>query len=208
MNKEWSEKNKKMQVLIGKKASFEDGIAVLIELREDLFGQITSIVNTYALEAFSKMPYGGAKGYHSKTLSYSMWHIFRIEDIVAHTLILKDSQVLFTEDWQKRINSPSITTGNELKGEEIAEFSAKLDVRALYDYCRAVMDSTNELLKDLQYNDLKRKFTDDDRERIIETGSVSKDEDAFWLIDYWCGKDVSMIFRRSRKYLGLIWMRD
>ncbi|MBR4782173.1 MAG: DUF3795 domain-containing protein [Lachnospiraceae bacterium] len=190
MNKEWSEKNKKMQVLIGKKASFEDGIAVLIELREDLFGQITSIVNTYPLEAFSKMPYGGAKGYHSKTLSYSMWHIFRIEDIVAHTLILKDSQVLFTEDWQKRINSPSITTGNELKGEEIAEFSAKLDVRALYDYCRAVMDSTNELLKDLQYNDLKRKFTDDDRERIIETGSVSKDEDAFWLIDYWCGKDV------------------
>ena len=66
---------------------------------------------------------------------------------MAHTLILKDSQVLFTEDWQKKTNSPSITTGNELKGEEIAEFSAKLDVRALYDYCRAVMDSTNELLK-------------------------------------------------------------
>ena len=43
MNKEWSEKNKKMQSLIGKKESFEDGIAVLLELREDLFGQITSI---------------------------------------------------------------------------------------------------------------------------------------------------------------------
>ena len=31
MNKEWSEKNKKMQSLIGKKESFEDGIAVLLE---------------------------------------------------------------------------------------------------------------------------------------------------------------------------------
>lgn len=190
MNKDWSDKNKKMQSLVGKKESFEEGIAVLLELREELFGQITSIVNTYPDDAFYRMPFAGAKGYHSKTLGYSMWHIFRIEDIVAHTLILNDSQVLFSGDWPCRINSPIITTGNELKGEAIEDFSKKLDIRALYDYCRAVMDSTNELLKKLQYKDLKRMFTDNDRERIIESGSVSRDEDAFWLIDYWCGKDV------------------
>ena len=190
MNKEWSEKNKRMQSLIRKKESFEEGIAVLLELREDLFSQITSIVNTCPEEAFYRMPFARAKGYHSKTLGYSMWHIFRIEDIVAHTLIRQDDQILFAEDWLNRINSPIITTGNELSGEEIVKFSAKLDIRALYDYCNAVKDSTNELLKDLQYKDLKRKFTDDDRERVIETGSVSKDEDAFWLIDYWCGKDI------------------
>ena len=46
MNKEWSEKNKKMQSLIGKAATFRKGIDILIELREDLFQQITSIVNT------------------------------------------------------------------------------------------------------------------------------------------------------------------
>ena len=91
MNKEWSEKNKKMQSLIGKKESFDDGIIALLELREDLFGQITSIVNTYPKEAFYLMPFAGAKGYHSKTLGYSLWHIFRIEDIVAHTLISQDS---------------------------------------------------------------------------------------------------------------------
>ena len=190
MNMEWSGKNKKMQSLIGKESSFDEGIALLFELREDLFDQITSIVNAYPKEAFYQMPFVGAKGYHGKTLSYSLWHIFRIEDIVAHTLISGDSQVLFTENWLQRINSPIITTGNELKGEEIAEFSMKLNVRALYDYCKAVMESTNELLKKLQYKDLKRKFMEDDRERIIETDSVSKDEKAIWLIDYWCGKDV------------------
>ena len=91
LNKEWSEKNKKMQSLIGKKESFDDGIIALLELREDLFGQITSIVNTYPKEAFYLMPFAGTKGYHSKTLGYSLWHIFRIEDIVAHTLISQDS---------------------------------------------------------------------------------------------------------------------
>ena len=106
MNREWSEKNKKMQSLIGKEVTFREGIDVLIELRDDLFEQITSIVNTYPPDAFHQMPFAGAEGYHSKTLAYSLWHIFRIEDIVAHTLIQNDRQVLFSEDWLARTNSP------------------------------------------------------------------------------------------------------
>ena len=97
MNHEWSEKNKRMQSLIGKEATFREGIDALIELRSDLFGQIASVVNTYPREAFYQMPFAGAEGYHSKTLAYSIWHIFRIEDIVAHTLIQRDDQVLFSD---------------------------------------------------------------------------------------------------------------
>ena len=176
MNRDWSEKNKKMQTLIGKEASFPEGIDTLISLRSELFSQISSMVNTYPPEAFSRMPFAGAEGYHSKTLAYSMWHIFRIEDIVAHTLILQDSQVLFTEGWMERINSPIITTGNELKGDEIISFSERLDVKALYEYCGAVMDATNGMLRGMEYRDLKRKFTDADRERLAGCGCVSTDK--------------------------------
>ena len=102
MNKEWSDKNKKMQTLISKEATFPEGIKELLELRRDLFSQITQIVDTYPEEAFYQMPFAGADGYHSKTLAYSMWHIFRIEDIVAHTLITRDEQVLFAGNWQKK----------------------------------------------------------------------------------------------------------
>ncbi|MBO7095655.1 MAG: DUF3795 domain-containing protein, partial [Lachnospiraceae bacterium] len=123
MNKEWSEKNKKMQTLIGKEAGFSEGIDVLLELRDDLFKQITYIVDSYPADAYYQMPFAGADGYHSKTLIYSMWHIFRIEDIVAHTLIRGDEQVFFSGKWQKKTKSPIITTGNELQGTEIAEFS-------------------------------------------------------------------------------------
>ena len=190
MNKEWSEKNKRMQSLIGKEASFNEGIDVLIDLRNNLFGQITSIVNSYPTDAFYQMPFAGADGYHSKTLSYSMWHIFRIEDIVAHTLIKQDEQVLFSNDWIKKTKSPIITTGNELQGDAIADFSKKLDVKALCEYCKAVMESTNELLKSLKYKDIKRKFSDEDKKRIMDSKCVSTDENAIWLVEYWCGKDV------------------
>ena len=195
MNKEWSEKNKKMQSLIGKEATFREGIGVLFELRSDLFKEITEIVNTYPEEAFSQMPFAKAEGYHSKTLAYSMWHIFRIEDIVAHTLIDKDSQVLFTDGWLERTKSPIITTGNELRGTEIAEFSKSLDVKAVYEYCKAVMNSTNEVLKGLEYKDLKRKFTDEDKKRVADSNSVSTDEEAVWLIGYWCKKDIGGLIK-------------
>ena len=195
MNKEWSEKNKRMQTLIGKKLTFSEGIDVLIELRNDLFGQITSIVNTYPSEAFYQMPFAKAEGYHSKTLVYSMWHIFRIEDIVAHTVILRDSQVLFADSYKEKTGSPIITTGNELKGEAIAAFSKQLDIKAVYDYCSAVKKSTDELLKNLEYGDLKRKFTDEDKKRVTDSHSVSTDEAAVWLIDYWCGKDIGGLIK-------------
>ena len=190
MNKEWADKNKKMQALIGREATFAEGIDVLMDLRNDLFTQISLIVNSYPAEAYYQMPFAGADGYHSKTLAYSMWHIFRIEDIVAHTLIKGDAQILFTGEWQKKIGSSIITTGNELEGEEIAEFSKKLDVMALFEYCKAVMDSTNKLLRELSYKDLKRCFSEMDKNRVLDSKCVSTDEKAFWLVDYWCEKDI------------------
>ena len=195
MNQDWAEKNKRMQALIGKEKTFSEGIEVLLELRRDLFGQIREIVRTYPAEAFWQMPFAKAEGYHSKTLVYSIWHIFRIEDIVAHAMILQDEQVLFREHWLERTKSPIITTGNELQGEQIAEFSKKLDVEAVYEYARAVMNSTNELLKNMEYKELKRKFTDADKEKLIVGKCVSTDENAFWLIDYWCGKDVKGLIK-------------
>ena len=47
MDKDWAEKNKKMQMLIAKDETFAQGIKVLLELRNDLFAQITSIVKTF-----------------------------------------------------------------------------------------------------------------------------------------------------------------
>ncbi len=190
MDKDWSEKNKKMQALIAKDATFDEGIKLLLELRAELFAQITSIVKTFPAEAFYQMPFGTGDGSHHTTLAWSLWHTFRIEDIVAHTLILKDNQILFTDDWQKKTKSPIITTGNELDGEAMIDFSKKLDVKATYDYCKTVMDSTNEMLKRLKFADLKKKFTEEDKARIVKSKSVSTSESSVWLIDFWCSKNI------------------
>ena len=57
-------------------------------------------------------------------------------------------------------------------------------------------NSTEEIIRSLSFDDLKRTVTDE-RKAILESlNVVSRDEAAVWLLDYWCGKD----------YRGLIQM--
>ena len=190
MNKEWSELNKLMQTQIKKKDTYDSGIGTLFSLRDNLWDMIISFKDELSREEFNAIPYINAEGYHSKTIAYSLWHIFRIEDIVAHTLIKGDEQVFFREGYQKRINAPIITTGNELVKQEIADFSEQLDLDELYSYLSDVKRSTESILRDLSYDDLRKKISAERKERLESLSVVSKEESAIWLIDYWCNKDI------------------
>ena len=190
MNKEWSALNKQMQSQLKKRNTFEDGISSLFRLRGELMDTINSFRKELPREQFSAIPFINADGYHSKTIAYSLWHIFRIEDIVAHTLIAGDEQVFFRGGYQKRIGSPIITTGNELVKQQIADFSAQLDIGELYTYISEVKTSTEAILRGLTFDELKKKISAERRSELLSLGVVSPDESAAWLVDYWCGKDI------------------
>ena len=190
MNKEWSELNKTMQSQIKNRDTYRNGINTLFELRDQLMKTVISFRDELSRYDFNAIPFINAEGYHSKTIAYSLWHIFRIEDIVAHTLINCDEQIFFSGDYQKRINSPIITTGNELVRNDISDFSKELDINELYSYISEVKESTEAILRELPYEMLKQKVPADRREILQSMNVVSSDENAVWLIDYWCGKDI------------------
>lgn len=190
MNKLWSEQNKTMQTQIRKKDTYEAGIDTLFDLRNQLMKTLSSFNEELSREDFNAIPFINANGYHCKTIAYSIWHIFRIEDIVAHTLISENEQVFFSGNYQERINSPIITTGNELVKEQIADFSKQLNMKELYSYIFEVKDSTEKIINSLSYDQLKKKVPEERKEHLKLLNVVSIDENAIWLIDYWCGKDI------------------
>ena len=206
MNKEWSEQNKRMQLLIKKADTFDQGRDVLFELRNDLMDTLLSFKDDLNREVFDAMPFINADGYHSKNIAYSIWHIFRIEDIVAHTLVKGDEEVLFSGNYQSRINSPIITTGNELVKEQISGFTKQLDIDELYSYVADVKKSTEDIIRNLTFDDLKIRITNERKENLQSLGVVSTDENAVWLIDYWCKKDVRGLIQMpfSRHWIMLI----
>ncbi|MDE6566494.1 MAG: phage head-tail adapter protein, partial [Lachnospiraceae bacterium] len=186
MNKEWSELNKIMQTKIKKKDTYEMGIDTLVDLRNQLMQTLTSFNDELSREEFAAIPFINADGYHSKTIAYSIWHIFRIEDIVAHVLIGEEEQVFFAGNYQERINSPIITTGNELVKQQIADFSKQLNLQELYSYSIEVKENTEKIIKSLSYDKLKQKIAEERKEYLKSLNVVSTDENAIWLIDYWC----------------------
>ena len=190
MNKEWSELNKTMQQQLKKKDSYEDGISTLGLLREYLFETLQSFKDELERENFDAMPFINADGYHSKNIAYSLWHVFRIEDIVAHSVIRGDDEVFFAKGYQKKMKSPIITTGNELVREQISDFTRELDIDALYSYIEDVKKSTEKIVKELPYDSMKLKISDERRKHLESLNVVSNAESAIWLIDYWCGKDI------------------
>jgi len=190
MNKEWSEMNKAAQLLLRKKDSFSGGIDTVLGLRRILMQVVMAFREELSGEDFDAMPFMNADGYYSKTIAYSLWHIFRIEDIVAHTLINGDEQVFFSGNYKERTCSPIITTGNELVKEQIADFSRQLDIGGLYGYISEVRESTDALLRGLSFEMIKQRIPEERRESLLRLDVVSRDESAAWLIDYWCGKDI------------------
>ena len=190
MNKEWSEMNKSIQIQIKRKDTYMEGINTLFELRNELMRVLLSFRSDLIREDFNAIPFVNADGYHSKTIAYSIWHIFRIEDIVAHTLINETEQVFFSGGYKKRINSPIITTGNELVKYQISDFSKHLNLEELYSYILKVKESSEKIIYSLSYDMLKMKISEKRKENLKSLNVVSNDKNAIWLIDYWCGKDI------------------
>ncbi len=190
MNKEWSALNKTMQLQLKKQETFADGLQTLFALRKTLMETLLKLKTDLSRKDFDEIPFMNADGFHNKTIAYSIWHIFRIEDIVAHSLICDDQEVFFAGNYKERINSPIITTGNELVKHEIADFSAKLNLEELYSYAQKVKESSEKILSGLSFDDLKKKIPAERKIKLENLNVVSSDERAIWLIDYWCGKDI------------------
>ena len=188
MNKEWSQLNKQIKILLNKKSSFKDGISKLIELRTLLYNEWESAMKDLPIEYYSTQPFINRDGYESKTIAYSIFHVFRIEDIVLNTLINNRQQIFISDNYQNKMNSSIITTGNELKRESISSFSKALKIEELWNYAKKVFEESNEWLSSIDYDDLKVIYFELDKERIKNTNTVAKSEN--WLIEYWCGKNI------------------
>lgn len=189
MNEEWSLQFKTVQANL-KKATLDTAIQSLLALRSELFCCAKSWQKTFAPSQFSAQPFVNAKGYHSKTLAYSIWHVARIEDIVLQSLVQNQPQIFFDKNYQGRINAPFVTTGNELVKTQIAEFSRQLNIEELFSYFEEVKLQTDDFLRKLQFENLRQTFTPADKARLQSLSVVSTAPEASWLTDYWCGKSV------------------
>ena len=190
MKKSWSDLNKQMQTQLKKQETFSEGIKSLLSLRNEMFKIIESFFSDLSLEDFSALPFPKSKGNDNATIAWSIYHLFRIEDIVCNSLIKDDNQIFFAGGFQNRLNASIITTGNELTNEQMIDFSKSLNIQELFSYAKEVKSVSNKIILELTSESLKTKITSEKKSALEKLNVVSHDESSIWLIDYWCGKDI------------------
>jgi hypothetical protein len=123
------------------------------------------------------------------SVAWIIWHIARCEDITMNLLVAGSSQVLNQDSWLEQIKTPIRHTGNEMEEVDIADFSAAVDIEALRAYRVAVGRRTQEIVKQLESEDLKRKVDPARLQRVWDEGAVV--EAASYITDYWGKRDVA-----------------
>ena len=191
MDKNYSERHKVILSQLKKEISFEEGIKNLIDLREDLFlNHVDKYFSRLSKDDFCKIPFAGSPGNKDATISWSIYHVFRIEDIICHNFISNDEQIFFAQDYQKKMNCSVITTANEMNDEQMIEFSKDLNPDELFSYAKEVKNVSQKVLSNLTFKQAKEKVSEQQKQKLLMQNVVSTNPEAFWLVDYWCKKNI------------------
>lgn len=191
MDKNYSERHKVILSQLKKELSFYDGIKNLIDLREDLFlNHVEKYFSRLSKDDFCKIPFAGSTGNKDATISWSIYHVFRIEDIICHNFISNDEQIFFAQDYQKKMNCSVITTANEMNDEQMIEFSKDLNSDELFSYAKEVKNVSQKVLSNLTFKQAKEKVSEQQKQKLLMQNVVSTNPEAFWLVDYWCKKNI------------------
>jgi hypothetical protein len=195
--KQWNEDHKKLTSIILKPNEHKSTIQLFLDQHRLLHSSKTSNSPIHTLEdelvkdlmegTFRKYPVSTPDTKNS--IAWHIWHVTRIEDMTMNVLINNDKQVLYTDDWNKKLKVNYPHSGNDMTEKEIEDLSENLDIDALMAYRMEVGRKTREVVSSLSANAFKQKV-EAERIKILEEQNAVKKE-ASWLLKYWGNKTIA-----------------
>jgi hypothetical protein len=188
-------KIKEAKTLLQSRTDFPEGLRILRETRDLILdpldlGKKASLYGSL-FDGLTESDYHAKVNKKGRTIAYGIWHSSRIEDMTLNALVLHQAQVFDRTMSKESVLAGVRDTGNQLDAKEIQDMSRRMDISCLILYQRHVWSATNAALSGLTAADLSRKVDRNDVEGLLEDGSVSRQPDAAWLIDFWANKTVA-----------------
>jgi hypothetical protein len=93
---------------------------------------------------------------HHDSIVWLIWHVARVEDFMINTCVRGVPQVLDRDGWQVRLGVSRRDIGTGMTAEQVAQFSAQVDVAAVRAYRAAVAHETRTGLTARDFDDLDK----------------------------------------------------
>jgi hypothetical protein len=134
---DWTIKQNNLKIYLSKEQTFDKGIKLLIEMHGLLHDKkvYKNTEDTIYNCLWNRLKEETCKIISNKETSiiWNIWHITRIEDIVANILIGNTDEVL-SDDIQTKLNINIKDTGNAMDYKEIDLLNKKINLKALNEY--------------------------------------------------------------------------
>ena len=192
--KDWNPKQKKLNKLLLTKATAEEGIFYCREIHKELHSvkekDNTKTIYGELVDKLSPAIFSYRPEKKFASIAWNLWHITRIEDAIGAIFIAKEKQV-FNKEWKSRINVEIADTGNAMKPKDVDIFDKTINMKEMLAYRKEVGKRTQEILKDLDPEKVKKKPVDTQLERIMKEGVLLEDSESKWLLDFWSKKTIA-----------------
>jgi hypothetical protein len=193
---QWNENHKKLTTIILKPTEHQTVIELFLNQHSLLHStkMSNSPIPTLEDELVKDTTEGTFRKYPvvapdtKNSIVWHIWHITRIEDMTMNVLVNNDKQVLYSDDWNKKLKVNYPHSGNEMTENEIADLSANIDIHSLLAYRIEVGRKTREIVSSLSPGEFKHKV-EAGRINVLEEQSAVKKE-ASWLLEYWGNKTI------------------
>jgi len=125
----------------------------------------------------------------TNSIAWCIWHMARCEDVGLNRLVTDRPQVLETGEWQKKLNVPVRVYGTGMSDDEVAEFSAVVDLKALRAYYDAVGRQSVGVISSVRLDDLDTVVGDDRLRKVLrEEGVIGAN--AEWVPSGYAGHNI------------------
>ncbi|HOO75686.1 MAG TPA: hypothetical protein PLS66_10345, partial [Tepiditoga sp.] len=171
--KEWNKNLKYLKEIIFKEEKFEESRNIMLMLHAMVHSSDISEINLKTFEDelwenFDERVFRNNVQKKGRTVLYGMWHSSRIEDITMNILVAGEKQIISQNNFYEKINSGITDTGNSLSENEIMELSRSININYLREYRDKVGLKTEEIIKNFNYKDLKKKILPERLEKVLE----------------------------------------
>jgi hypothetical protein len=124
------------------------------------------------------------------SIVWHIWHMTRIEDVTANTLLRGQAEMLDRGGWLARLGVEARHVGTGDTDEEVRGFSEQVDVAALLAYREAVGRETRAWVRDLDFATLDE--VPDVAARVAAAPPIVS-ERAAWLVRFYTGKSAAFL---------------
>ena len=108
---------------------------------------------------------------HHDSIVWLLWHIARVEDFMINICVRGVPQVVDRDGWQARLGVSRRDIGTGMNAEQVAQFSAQVDVAAVRAYRAAVAHETRIGLTARDFDDLDKPIVGAG-ERALASGAL------------------------------------